>query len=246
MLRLVTKSENLTHLAPQDCISAYATDFVSKYNSVVLISPGFNGSDLPMTNIATQTVKRPSIYSPDPPYSWTCIEDKYRGNIPDDAWSKLCSDVHSRARSRQDWIVRGHKVDYCLAEETTEKCSLEYSLPLAIIVISANLTKAILIYLIACLLRGDPLLTVGDAVASFLRSPDSSTAEACLLTRKMVSSDTRSGIQEQKYSILGKDPVYEPRPYIAKQERWWSSLSRARWASFFSVYVTLPKPAIYS
>lgn len=232
-------ANNMTHLAPQDCISAYFTEYLSKYNNVILVSQGFDGSEEPISAIGMQVFTSPSEYSPEPAYSWVCVSDRgYSPGVPLNEWPKFCSDVRSRVSSGQDWVVSGYKVDYCLVQKTIEQCSLEYSLPLAIVVIGANLAKAILICLVPLCLRDKPLLTVGDAVASFLQSPDSSTVGTCLLTRRMVSSETRCGVREQKYSILGKDSVYEPQPYIAKQKRWWSSLSKTRWASLCLMYVT--------
>lgn len=220
-VRLLRNSETLERLSPEQCISAYATEFISKYNSVILVSPEFKGSDVPVEAVAVQTVAGP-IWRTDVPYFWIC---KYEADLysHNNCTNSKLSDI----RARDDWVVGGHKVDHCLAEKTAEKCTLEYNMPLAIVVMVANLAKAIPIFLVAFLLEDDPLLTVGDAVSSFLRSPDDARVVSCLLARPMLSSKRWRNISADK-----------PRAYIAKPNRRWSSLSRTRWASFLSMCVT--------
>lgn len=219
----------MTRLGPHDCFSAYETNFLSKYNTLVLITTGFNDTDDPeysnlqdgVYGLSIQTVRDPSDSTQEPVYSWMC-RNKYSSYS---SWSKLCA----MARPGVDdeyWMVDEYKVQYCLAEKTAEKCSLQYSFPLAVVVIVANLAKAILIYLVAYRLRDDPLLTLGDAIASFLWNPDPSTAKSCLLTRQETT--------RRRISILARYFIYKPRPYVAKPKRWWRSPAGARWATFFA------------
>lgn len=220
-LRLLRISGSLERLPPEECISAYATDFISKYNNLILVSPEFNGSVVPIEYLTAQIPPSPIQYT-DVAYYWICKDDAnwYEPSYCTD--SKL-----SEIRAQDDWVVEGYKVDYCLAEKTQDKCQLEYNMPLAIVVIIANLAKAILICLVVFLLEDNPLLTVGDAVAFFLRSPDDAQDINCLFERPMLSG------------IRGRPvPVDKPQAYIAKPKRRWSSLSRARWASFLSMCVT--------
>ncbi|BCS30579.1 uncharacterized protein APUU_80882S [Aspergillus puulaauensis] len=220
-LRLLRNSDTLERLSPEQCISEYATDFISKYNSVIIVSREFKGSDLPVESLASQTVPNP-FWNLDVPYFWIC---KYEAELY--ARNNCTNSRLSDLRARDDWVVGGYKVDYCLAEQTAEKCTLEYNMPLAIAVMVANLAKAVLIFLVAFLLEDNPLLTVGDAVTSFLQSPDDARVVNCLLSRPMLSGKRWRNISADK-----------PRAYIAKPKRRWSSLSRTRWASFLSMCVT--------
>ncbi|CEL10186.1 hypothetical protein ASPCAL13310 [Aspergillus calidoustus] len=91
----------------------------------------------------------------------------------------------------------------CLILETEDRCKLVYNLPLCIVVIAAAAVKIAAMFLAARLNqnRTPPLLTVGDAVASFMGEPDPTTLGRCWITRHDVrdgtwSSPSRSGGQK--------------------------------------------------
>ncbi|KAL5047058.1 hypothetical protein BDW71DRAFT_180947 [Aspergillus fruticulosus] len=237
--RIVASAQagNLTHMAPQECISAYATSWQSKHGSLVIISDAFNGS-----MSAIQLVERqlaPWVgNNEDDPFGWICADER-RAPTPDHRCQYYLGDVKSKANS--SWVVKGYKVEYCLVETVAEKCTLEFSLPLAIVVIATNLIKAVLIVLASLVLGSTPLLTVGDAVASFLRVPDERTKGRCLLTRDTVVKERRNMPLAtcRSYSVQ-QEPAHEPEEepptnYSAERRRRWSSLSAARWLfSFFT------------
>lgn len=64
------------------------------------------------------------------------------------------------------------KLEYCLAQKVPEKCQVKYSLPLLIVVIVFNIIKAGILWGITVAIDFVPLLTVGDAVAEFLKRPE--------------------------------------------------------------------------
>ncbi|KAL4748930.1 hypothetical protein BDW72DRAFT_195371 [Aspergillus terricola var. indicus] len=193
--RLVRMAAELERLTPDDCISAYQTTFLSKYASVVLISDAFNGStnvlatdtaiDTAIIYVDTASVPRAQEYTGTVPYQWICQDELDK---PHDDYN--CANLVGSVKSRDEWTVYGYKIDYCLAERTAEKCTLEYSLPLAIVVICVNFVKALLICLAPSLLGDRPLLTIGDGIGSFLRWPDETTEGNCLLTKEIVTRGT--------------------------------------------------------
>ncbi|KAL4992675.1 hypothetical protein BDW68DRAFT_184165 [Aspergillus falconensis] len=220
-VRLARMADQLERLTPEDCMSVYETMFLSKYASVVLISDAFNGvTNASTTNTAiiyvdSALVPRSQDYMRTVPYQWICA-DKL-DYIPSDY---NCADRVDTVKSRGEWVVSGYKIDYCLAERTSEKCTLEYSLPLAIVVICVNFVKAVLICLVPSLIGDSPLLTIGDGIGSFLRWPDKSTKESCLLTREVPDM-----------------PEIKRLRYDATPKRRWSSLSRARWVTCLFTYI---------
>ncbi|KAL2849951.1 hypothetical protein BJY01DRAFT_138957 [Aspergillus pseudoustus] len=260
--QLVDQVSKLERLTPQECITAYATSFQSKYGSVVLISDDFAGTNASIDRVDSQTVPTSEDQIEVDPYRWICAER--RGATLDHPCSYYISDL----QSRDEWIVQGHKVDYCLADNEGEKCTLEFSLPLAIVVIVANFFKAVLIMLALILLNNAPLLTIGDAIASFLRTPDEVTEGESLLSREMVRSRWKQRKLLRFYSSIGKAatfctfklrlvniPVphnlelgsYSPRPlkdsedttaYSADPKRRWSSLSTTRWVICLFTYAS--------
>ncbi|KAL3481374.1 hypothetical protein BJX99DRAFT_164303 [Aspergillus californicus] len=259
-VKLVNVSTSLEKLVPQDCISAYATTFQARYSNVVLISDEFTGVNTSIHRVDGQEVVSANDYTDIDPYRWICAEQ--RGPVE----SSSCANHLSEIRSQDVWIVRGYKVDYCLAERAPEKCTLEYSLPLAIAVICTNFIKAILICLAAVLLRDRPLLTIGDAISSFLRVPDESTRGKCLLSREVASR--RQPISWRLYAITSRATTYclsklrnvglkvpgtlglglysapiskdyeQELKYEAQPKRRWSSSSTARWVICLFTYIS--------
>jgi hypothetical protein len=199
----------LERLSPEDCVSTYETTFQSKYASVVLISDAFDGNtDVPAADTAviyvdTARVPGAGEYIDTVPYHWIC-DDKLDGLYYD----YNCADRVGNVKSGDEWVVGGYKIDYCLAERTAEKCTLEYSLPLAIIVICVNFVKALLICLAPSLLGDGPLLTIGDGIGSFLRRPDETTEGNCLLTREVVARRNGQDSRAQCQSRVQKATRY--------------------------------------
>ncbi|KAL3475755.1 hypothetical protein BJX99DRAFT_259191 [Aspergillus californicus] len=215
---------NLTRLTPQDCITAYATDWQSKYGSVALISSEFNGSRSAVHFVMEQLAPRP-VDSELDPLGWICQETTYLPDADIRCQSKI-EQVKEKANSTEGWVVDGYKVDYCLVEQTPEMCTLEYSLPLSILVLATNFVKIGLILLTILILRANPLLTLGDSIASFLDRPDDSSRGISLLTRDVVVAKGQPVFKEDI-------PEYDPQP-----RRRWTSVSKERWAVTSFMYIS--------
>ncbi|KAI9040140.1 uncharacterized protein KD926_008584 [Aspergillus affinis] len=71
---------------------------------------------------------------------------------------------------------------HCLIEKAEQRCLLSFSPPIAIAVIICNATKFVCMLLTARAKRQDLMLTVGDALASFLTRPDLTTRGRCFLS----------------------------------------------------------------
>ncbi|KAE8381623.1 hypothetical protein BDV26DRAFT_301230 [Aspergillus bertholletiae] len=197
----------LYHLDNSDCMSAYATNFQSEYGSVLLLTDDFHPNDTDFDFLTTQVVSTP--VRGNNPYAWMCCTDTLYFCDP----QMLCRDQLSEVRAHaNNWIVGGYRVKSCLAEKIAGKCKLEYSLPLAIIVIVFNVVKAIIICAVALTMRDLPILTTGDAVASFLKTPETRNRDHCLMSKALV-----------------KNPTSTALPYNAKPQRWATAVSLVRW-----------------
>ncbi|KAI5779603.1 hypothetical protein EDC01DRAFT_731135 [Geopyxis carbonaria] len=111
------------------------------------------------------------------------------------------------------WEFCGSEVEWCYAEEIAEECSVQFPTSLLIIVIVFNAVKIACMILALVLLRparrpgpktleteedrearlklnedDEPLITVGDAIQSFVKFPDKHTETMGLITRKDVVS----------------------------------------------------------
>lgn len=74
-----------------------------------------------------------------------------------------------------NWVYDNKRIRYCLSSKQPEHCKLQLSLPLIVIVIVFNLCKAIVMLVVAFDTKEEPLITLGDAIASFVERTDDLT-----------------------------------------------------------------------
>jgi hypothetical protein len=197
----------LNKLDNSDCMGRYATNFVSQSRNVLLVTTDTNDTNQFLqygTWIADQEI----------PYWWLC------GN----QWNPYPYSEHepvctlSTARANVDsWSVLTHPITYCMVQDVEELCQLRFSLTIMIIVILANATKATIMILTYLKLRTPTLVTMGDAISSFLDDPDPTTAGACLATKADV----------QKDRLVWKDEG--GKRWVPKREYWFRAASVKRW-----------------
>lgn len=121
------------------------------------------------------------------------------------------------------WEPDRYALKECYSQPTTEHCKLLFSNSLCWIVTTLNLVKGILMLFVA--FGGDeekPLLTVGDAVASFIEEEDVSTDNMCLVPRNR--------IKKQNWEKIAL-------PHEAKPRRKFAAASRIRWITCISLFV---------
>ncbi|KAF1982525.1 hypothetical protein K402DRAFT_340141 [Aulographum hederae CBS 113979] len=215
------RAGNLTFLANANCIQAYAEVFQTSHSNLVLVTD----AEIPrmVANLDVYQPELGSSYSVTAqPYYWMCLGlDNFsttKSYYPD---APLCqSRVPELKSSPSEWKVGDDKVSYCLSETPPSHCKLQYSLNFAVIILLVNLIKAAIMYYTAFALKGDPLVTTGDAIASFLHRPDETTLRRSLLKRV--------DAQKPDYSPAG------PIAFEGKRERMSSAASKTRW--FFCIF----------
>ena len=182
------------------------------------------------------------------PTSWLCPpEDVIAGG-------QTCTSGKN-AKAPNPWLVTPQKfeVDHCLSEKVDEQCSLQYSFTILIIVICCDIAKVLAMCAALWLVSERPLATIGDAIASFLESPDPHTAGCCLTEQIQARTAChkspfrwvrwRSGIQNQKYQHANRTFAEKigPAAMVWKQKvvRWYAVPSKSRWVAFGILYVGL-------
>lgn len=179
----------LQELANRDCIWTYAADFVSSHGSVLVISE--NISDI-------------SPLQPGSAWNYTTVLVLWSGRqgVPDGTpW--ICGDAPCDTKTIAEagtWQLNGFDVEYCLSQKVEEHCKLQFSAAILVVVIVCNFCKMTIMGYIAWTRPSEPLVTVGDAIASFLDHPDLTTIGNCLANKD----------QFEKKSMLG--PVGHQAP----------------------------------
>ena len=74
-------------------------------------------------------------------------------------------------------------IQYCLSQPVEEQCQVQVSLVILVIVVACNTTKALCMLLTIRCQKSQPLVTLGDAIESFIQDPDLNTCGMCLASK---------------------------------------------------------------
>ena len=117
----------------------------------------------------------PFSMSSHPSFDRSCNESRVRN---DNYWtihfSRKCGSTPNLNWSTYPESV-AIEIDYCLATKAPQACKLSFSLWIMIVVILCNLVKLAATIFAFNLIKEDHLVTLGDAVASFLKTFDPTT-----------------------------------------------------------------------
>src|SRR5690606_2153 len=96
----------------------------------------------------------------------------------------------------------GWEVQHCLSETVEEVCKLQFHIGILFGVIAMNLVKVLVMLSVLLFYNTDELLvTIGDAISSFLELPDSNTCHCSLLSRRDVDEgDWRSELSRGRHN----------------------------------------------
>ncbi|ORY11501.1 hypothetical protein BCR34DRAFT_513729 [Clohesyomyces aquaticus] len=117
---------------------------------------------------------------------------------------------------------------YCLSEIVPQRCQIQFSLNILIVVIVANVLKVSLLSITLWYLNQETLVTVGDTIRSFLERPDPTTIDCCLMSRHTVDTLwTANTIPETR-----ANQRWQPR----SREPWFGACSVRRWVVSLLLY----------
>ena len=209
-------------LTPSECTKLYNADYLSSHRNLFLITK--HGSNTAHNNTLLDMIQVGNLGIS--PSSWMCayyLAGKRRiymeTSVPCDP-----SELASKVMSGHPWRVKlttGDEVEIsgCKSEKIAEMCKVQFSLKIMIVVICCNLVKACCMVITVVRSREPTLVTLGDAVDSFLRIPDPTTMGICFADRRYIKREwSRDGWRA------------EPRQWKQKGvQRWWTSVSKTRW-----------------
>ncbi|KAH7070508.1 hypothetical protein BKA63DRAFT_78380 [Paraphoma chrysanthemicola] len=241
-------------MSPLECLNAYSkfegdrsdVIFVSSYDylwnsSTAIPHFALNGSEVLITEDASTlpnqinssllfALELPSMFSAMGfwiDYGWLCGNTNSFECRRPSLWREDPSII-------KDWNMLGWKVDECLVRDVplTDKCSVNYSTGIIIVVCCVNALKLICMLYGVRLLSKDgpyskPLSTIGDAIASFLEIKDDTT-RGLSLTNKATLTRHKS-----RWPRKGK------QVWTADRFRWFQLVSKTRlsWTLMMSLVV---------
>ena len=205
--------DNLTNI---DCMAEYATAFQTSRNHVMLVSDPGDDWDGKSEIFQEELAYLGSSWVADCPpqvYEWIC---------PTATCQETCRSLLPEVeRNADDWRPYGYRVKYCLSEPRPQLCRLNFSVYLAAAVLAVNLFKALIIAYVAFRPPKEPLFILGDAIQSFMVSPDAFSEGSCLASADMIRK--------------GKNWM-GPHPLSPARRRWAAAVSRRRWIFSSVVY----------
>ena len=107
-------------------------------------------------------------------------------------------------------------IEYCFSKRAKENCKLQFSLTIMIAVIICNMIKTVCMAIVSWKQDPEPLVTLGDAIASFLDRPDVTTDRHCIAGRTWFENSRQWG-------------SFHPSRWHPKDLRWFRAASRRRW-----------------
>ncbi|KAK4550052.1 hypothetical protein LTR36_003019 [Oleoguttula mirabilis] len=216
-LNNATAVQNLTN---SECIAAYGTSFVSGRDHVLAITSAQGNQTNNTMFYTTENIYNLDAGSDElPSYFWICI---------DLADSDTDCDVTAARRNASDWTVNGKKIEYCLSRVMPSRCKLQFSIHILLTVIIMNACKSISMFMTLWREKDATLVTVGDAMSSFLDTPDELTKGRCL----MAKVDVHKGPLRWRLREVSNRPNTQPLPityYAPLRRRWFAAASVKRW-----------------
>ena len=165
-------SDNLERLGMQDCVKEYSSPIISGRQNVLLISsvPSTDFWFWQQNAARSQSFRRTFSYMTEN----TCYPEQDKTSDP------FSCPVGYNGTKYGDPFFDQFKVQSCFSQRKEEHCKVQFSLAIMTIVIASNFVKFICLAYIAWRRDPEPLVTVGDAISSFLQREDITTQNVCL------------------------------------------------------------------
>ena len=220
---------NLTALAILEnnaCIEAYTAPIISSESNLLVVlnySDASNNSLLAvLPNVESRSVNANFDYA-FCLFPGTCDASTNSQNWSTDGFARAIAYPEDYKFSNREWefvneeveSMTGIRVHYCLSQRVEEHCKLQFSLVIMVIVMICNLIKTVCMGWIAWKQDPEPLVTLGDAIVSFLDRPDI-TMKGCCIKGKSRFEGSRS------WASL-------PSRWDYKPIRWFRTASERRW-----------------
>ncbi|KAF9060837.1 hypothetical protein BDP27DRAFT_1429601 [Rhodocollybia butyracea] len=240
---------NWEFLNPSDCLQAYAVDFLSDRRDIVVVTGDYtsNNNFLNFYNGSSGQMQGSGAT----PYDWICdlapsiwpdINDFLFGGLPpigfcSTGWRKINPsnwtipvvffpfEALNSTESLKP-ISESLEVMYCLSKTTASRCQLQFNLPLLAIVVAFNIVKVTCMAMVAIRMCDNPLVTLGDAVASFTNSPEPLTKDMCLASQSYLESIDKN-----------QDTTSPLMAYQSEKTRWMTMASRRHWVMIGSLFL---------
>ncbi|GAB7365085.1 hypothetical protein MBLNU230_g6176t1 [Neophaeotheca triangularis] len=213
--------ENITD--PAECISKHATNFLTGRSNLLAITrePG----DVPEQTVFAYSELNGGVRIGDDTkqntHRWICTDIEQ-----DDRHQCSPSTIEA---SGKPWTLGGKRIDYCLSELKPEGCKLQISDTILIVVVACNAIKTVAMLVALWIGKIPSLVTLGDAVASYLDRPDELAGNLCLLSKNGAVARPKSTQPNHQQS--------SGHVHRNVRQRWLAAVSLRRWSSALTLCI---------
>lgn len=204
-----------------DCVERYGQTILTGSGSIVLVGETGNSTNLTWARWPERYLANDETNGR--ANEWVCHDF-----ISDPTNERCTAQAASHHLSDNQWTVYGHTVQQCFAQPISNSCKLRFNVWMMLaVVIFSGFSVIIILATSICFHRSRFLYTLGDAIVSFLRTPDPDTLDLCMASKKDLSVYERTGIKPGS-----RHPPSEAR-------RWFQALSTWRWWVVHASYLLL-------
>ena len=193
-----------------DCIKAYWNPPLTARADLLLVSDFVSNS-----SVAVYSVGCPMCSDP---IGWLC--EGIIGNWSSSNGPCTTSELLANIGNASNWEFANYRVKYCLSQVEAERCKIKFSVYIMIAVIVCNVVKLVCMVLHAVGQAGT-LLTVGDAIDSFLAAKDTTTENMCLISKPCIGAAWSEG----------NSPASQK--WTPKSHFWFAAVSIKQWLFFY-------------
>lgn len=196
-LKFEAQNDRLQRLDSKTCLEDYSTAVLHSGWASVLIVTNVTQRKHLVVPVTYQT------FTPNEWPNWLCNMTGEPGDPPCDMSALATAWQIANVPGQSDVVA----VNYCLAKPfPNSQCMIKASSTLLLVVIVCNLLKLGCLVYVFCHSSFEPLATIGDAISSFLRSPDDTTKGLGLLDgfhmRKGLAPDTRWDPKTKRWGTI--------------------------------------------
>lgn len=218
LLEIRSAMNNFERLTPSDCVKAYGVQVPSGRRDLIVVSdaPSY---PVPFRNFSTDTshfndpnITNSALHITSSEYgNWIYGSNSYDWMAFDTGYTASPSFLLS---IEANWTIDDSEVQYCLSEVVPEKCEFTVNIYVLAVVIALGVVKLACMLATAKNVDQQPLITIGDALSSFLNNADPNTVGMCTWT---------------KTDFVRGNWNPQPRPWMPQQRRRYNALSLKRW-----------------
>ncbi|GAB7354941.1 hypothetical protein MBLNU459_g5560t1 [Dothideomycetes sp. NU459] len=228
-------------LSKSACVSSYDTGILpTRSDLVVVTSQGTTPANNSVLGLMSSDLTTNYILQSYDPRAWMCAGSNAVGYDSDggvcnyDDQPGACAEINL-VKDSSKWQMCGNAVEYCMSRVFPQHCQLQFSVPILMVVIVCNALKAIAMFWSLRQYRERPLVTVGDAIASFMNEPDGTSRYCGLISAREVRA-----VPTANFLSAVEATRQNPQPANVERRKWATAASKRRWTTTLTlVFITL-------